>query len=221
LPSEGSDVCNGADGPGGLTFLVDGVVLGKQEIMLGALPIGQHEILLQVIQGPVCHTYKQIEMKLSSACEYDMMGGGDGMCVMEDLSADGSNRRRRRLVAARRRMSGAADSAADGDDDTSPIVPDEACGSIIESSAFIEEMSWQNSNARRRATSAADVAASSRAQHEVMHGSVRQLHDQVDQLKGGIFLLLSLVVAQMLQAAMSKGQNGNRACPPQDQPPQE
>jgi hypothetical protein len=131
-------------------------------------------------------------------------------------------------------MSGAADSAADGDADTSPIptsssiVPDEACGSIIESSAFIEEMSWQNSNARRRATSAADVAASSRAQHEVMHGSVRQLHDQVDQLqgdqvqlKGGIFLLLSLVVAQMLQAAMSKGQNGNRACPPQDQPPQE
>jgi hypothetical protein len=153
LPAE-PGVCSGADGPAGMVIMIDGVVLGKQEIMLGALPIGEHELLVQVIKGPVCDTHKQIEIVLSSACEYDMMGD---MCIMNPFVADDTT-----------------------DDDllTRPIEPESACNSIIESSAFIEEISW-SSPSRRRTTESIG-----KEQH--LHRTIRKLEDRVLGLHGNI-----------------------------------
>ena len=191
MPAE-PGVCTGAEGPGGLVIMVDGVILGKQEILLGALPIGQHEMLVQIVKGPVCHTYKQIELVLSSACEYDMMGD---MCIVDPLPL--------------------------GESVPEKINPDDACRPIIESSAFIEEVSW--SEYRRRRTTTAGAGVGSTHVHNTirnLEGRVLDQHQTLRELKTAVFLLVGLVgtllvvmaVAHQPRGAVATGAaNGRRA----------
>jgi hypothetical protein len=41
--------CNGKSG--GMVIMIDGVVMGKDSVMLPSLPLGESEVLMQISQG--------------------------------------------------------------------------------------------------------------------------------------------------------------------------
>jgi hypothetical protein len=65
--------CYGSSHNGGLIIMVDGVVMGKDSIMLPMVPLGQSEVIMQVASGPFCHDYREIEIHIVSDCEQNMI----------------------------------------------------------------------------------------------------------------------------------------------------
>jgi hypothetical protein len=74
-------------GSGGLVIMVDGVVMGKDEILLPMVPLGESEVVMTVAQGPTYSEYENIQLIVVSECEQAMVAD---LCLMPQSSMDGN-----------------------------------------------------------------------------------------------------------------------------------